>query len=269
MIQAANQFPSTLNTELSTKLREIIKEILKSISDRDEIHFQVAAKQKEAMLEYQKSQDSQQRMMMDNILNLKASVYDFQKSYTNQEKHNDTIMTILQKKEARAEQQIKENKEDIAQTQSQLNELVQGVNRLSADIRTLDADIKGEKEKGKGGDQGKGRRGQTIQERGRAPFHGQSSRSPPARQTQRSGQQAIVTAIPLSHQQATPSSYEVTKVNIRMPTGDPAFMRRHEENPVISRSELEELARNEEAQRKRRAEEHANPPPHKRPRKQR
>ena len=115
------------------------------------------------MLEIQKSQDRQHKIMLDNILNLKASVYDFQKSYTNQEKHNDTIMTILQKKEARADQQIKENKEDIAQTQSQLNELVQGVNRLSADIRTLDADIKGEKDKGKGKVQGRGRGGQTTQ----------------------------------------------------------------------------------------------------------
>ena len=95
MITAANNLPGTMNAELTKKLREIIKEILQSMKDRDEIHFQIATKQREAVLEMQKSQEAQNTLMLENIINLKASVKEFQKAYVNQEQQTDTVLTAL------------------------------------------------------------------------------------------------------------------------------------------------------------------------------
>jgi len=73
-----------------------------------------------------------------------------------QMKQTDNVLDILQWRETRSDALVKENREDIVQFQSQLNELVQGMTRLSDDIRALDADIKGEN-KGKGEkDKGRG-----------------------------------------------------------------------------------------------------------------
>jgi len=72
---------------------------------------------------------------------------------------------------------------------------------------------------------------------------------------------------PLRSQGLSASSQEVTTIGLGMPIGDPAFMNRHDHNPRLSQSELEDLARRDEASRKRRAEEYANPPRGKRPKK--
>lgn len=72
---------------------------------------------------------------------------------------------------------LQENRNDVAQSRSQMHELVQGMNRLSQDIRTPDADIKGEKK----GEKGKGK--QTAYSSG-----SRSRNQPPSRRTEQQHQ---------------------------------------------------------------------------------